>query len=269
MKKCISIYYHNPSPEGFERQVKRLIRKKYHCLSLSELQDWLNDSMDRKEKVAFISFDDGWEGNLALLPTIEKYNVPITIFVAVEPIISGNYWWEYVAADIGYKKMQSYKNLPYDEFCEKLKEIKSRINLRRSAMTMDELMKIARHPLVTIQSHTVNHPILTHLADDRLDRELKVSRSELEKISGNSIFAFSYPNGSLSEREVNAVSKYYKLAFSTEQRHISIHDNPLLLPRVALTGDYYRDLLKIYGIWSPVKKLYCRIKGWCQFSAFM
>lgn len=255
MRKCKSIYYHNPTPDNFEKQVKRLIRMKYRCLSLSELLDWLNNSKSKKGKYAFISFDDGWRGNLALLAIVEKYNIPITIFVSVEPLISGNFWWEYVAADIGYQKMQEYKNLPYEEFCKKVDALKNRIRLERSAMTIDELAKIAKHPLVTIQSHTVTHPILTRLSDICLDNELRNAQEGLERICNNRIYAFSYPNGTLSEREVNAVSKYYKMAFTTEQKHISDNDNPLLLPRVALTGDYFRDLLKFYGIWSPIKSV--------------
>ena len=44
--------------------------------------------------MAFISLDDGWRGNLKLLPIFEKYKVPMCIFITTGPIESGNYWWE-------------------------------------------------------------------------------------------------------------------------------------------------------------------------------
>ena len=79
-------------------------------------------------------------------------------------------------------------------------------------MTIDEIETITKHPLISIQSHTINHPILTKLPDDLLDFELSESQKQLEKITGKSIFAFSYPNGSISHREINAAKKYYKSA---------------------------------------------------------
>ena len=245
-----SLYYHNPKPEGFEAVIRHLHSKGYKFISINELYDQLK-RRDIKGKLAYVSLDDGWQGNLKLIPIIEKYNVPITIFIAVKPIIEGNYWWEFVAKKIGYSKMQDFKNLPHDEFESQLKQTKTEIGaLDRSAMTMNELKEVAKHPLVSIQSHTVNHPILTKLPDGLLDFELKESKKQLEAITDKEVFAFSYPNGSLTDREINATKKHYKIAFSTEQNNIHISDDIFSLPRYALTGDYKRDLLKSYGLWK-------------------
>lgn len=212
------------------------------------------------EKLGFISLDDGWRSNLQLIPVIEKYNVPICIFVATEPLDSGNYWWEYIIKESGRKAMIRFKDLPYNEFYAQLEEVKSHIDLERSSMTREELKDLAKHPLVSIQSHTVNHPILTSVPAEVLEKELAESKLFLEAMCEKEIIAFSYPNGSLSDREVEAAKESYKIAFSTEQRHITLKDNLHLLPRVALTGDYYRDLLKIYGIWPFIK----RTLGWLK-----
>jgi peptidoglycan/xylan/chitin deacetylase (PgdA/CDA1 family) len=217
----------------------------------------LNARKHPGERLAFISFDDGWRDNLKLLPTIEKYQVPICIFAATEPLKSGNFWWEYVREDVGTIGMIKFKELPYDKFYSQLAEIKSRHKLERSALTTEELAKLSQHPLVTIQSHTVNHPILTHVPDKVLNTELHNSKLELEKITGNKeVYAISYPNGSLNKREVTACRQYYKMAFTTEQRDIKITDDLHLLPRYALTGNsYFRDLLKAYGVWKNLKKI--------------
>lgn len=245
-----SLYYHNPKPEGFEAVIRHLHSKGYKFISINELYDRLK-RRDIKGKLAYISLDDGWQGNLKLIPIIEKYNVPITIFIAVKPIIEGNYWWEFVAKKIGYSKMQDFKNLPHDEFESQLKQIKTEVGaLGRSAMTMDKLKEVAKHPLVSIQSHTVNHPILTKLPNDLLEFELSESKKHLEEITGTEVFAFSYPNGSLTDREINATKKHYKIAFSTNQNNIRVSDDIYTLPRYALTGDYKRDLLKLHGLWK-------------------
>lgn len=253
MKTIHSLYYHNPQPDGVERMIKYHQKLGYRFISLAELYEVLKRKAPVREKLAFISLDDGWWGNLKLLPIFEKYKVPMCIFVATEPIESGNYWWEYVQKEIGYKKLQEFKNLPYKEFYQKLAEFKKRNQLNRTAMTKEELLNISKNPLVTIQSHTVTHPILTKLPDDLLDFELSESQKQLEKITGKSIFAFSYPNGSISHREINAAKKYYKIAFSTKPNNISAGADLYTLPRYALTGDYMRDLLKMYGIWKYIK----------------
>ena len=89
-----SIYFHNPSPELFEVILKWYKRHHYRFLSLEELESLLEAKKNPDDRVAFISFDDGWRSNLNLLTLCEKYNAPITVFVATEPLLSGNFWWE-------------------------------------------------------------------------------------------------------------------------------------------------------------------------------
>lgn len=253
--KIHSIYYHNPEPSGFEKMLKHYLRRGFKFISLGDLKAMIEGDIPFHKKRVFISFDDGWKGNLDLLPIIEKYNVPICIFVALEPLQSGNFWWEYVRNEIGLKKMLEFKKLPFSEFQRQLEGYRKRNVLTRSAITVEELKVLSEHPLVTIQSHTVNHPILTSLPEDVMDMELRESKMQLECLTGKEVYAFSYPNGSLNSREMDACRKYYRMAFTTEQRHISLGDELLLLPRVALTGDYCRDVLKIYGIWKMIRKI--------------
>lgn len=253
--KIHSIYYHNPKPLLFEKMIKRYLRKGYLFISMDNFRDIFFKNNKSEKKYCLITLDDGWRGNLDLLPILEKYKVHVTIFISTEPIKSGNFWSEYIAKERGRKGMIKFKKLPYNIFCKELERSKQKIHLERSALTLDELKEINKSPYVSIHSHTVNHPILTSVPENILDRELKESQLYLEKETNSEVYAFSYPNGSLSNREVIAASKYYKLAFTTDQRHISLDDSPLLLPRVALTGDYYRDLLKIWGIWPFVKKI--------------
>lgn len=254
MRKIHSLYYHNPSPLGFERMIVYHKKRGYRFIAVGELYEILKEKRTVHEKLAFISLDDGWQGNLRLVPVIEKYQVPVCIFVATEPLQSGNFWWEYVAHEAGPAQMLEFKKLPYQDFYGQLEGFKQRNRLNRSAMTCEELLSLSCHPLVSIQSHTVNHPILTHSPGDVLDMELHDSKVWLADFTGKDVYAFSYPNGSLTAREVEACKRYYKIAFTTEQNHISAGDDMFLLPRYALTGQYHHDLLKVWGIWKVVKR---------------
>ena len=239
---------------GVEKMITFFQKRGYRFISVKELLKIIQNG-NVTEKLAFISFDDGWKQNMDILPIIEKYNVPICIFVATGPILEGNFWWEYVSKTCNRAELENFKKLPYEEFYRQLKELKSHIKLERSAMTKDEVIEISRHPLISIQAHTVNHPILTTQPDDVVDMELKESKRILEEWTGREIFAFSYPNGRNTRRESDAARKHFDIAFTTIQEHIHVGQDIMLLPRYGLTGQWPRDLLKVFGVWKVLKKI--------------
>ena len=261
--KIISFYYHSPIVGGVEKIILYYQKRGYRFISVEELMGIICAGKKIKEKLAFLSLDDGWKQNYELLPVIEKYQVPICIFVSTQPVIEGNFWWEYVGKVRDKQGVNEFKLLPYDEFNRQLDEIKKTITLPRSAMTVDEVKKIAQHPLVSVQAHTVNHPILTSVPDDVLEMEMSDSKRVLEEWTGKKIIAFSYPNGRNTSRESDMARKYYDIAFTTIQQHINMEDDIMLLPRYSLTGQWPRDLLKVKGIWWKLKE-FVRLIGFMK-----
>lgn len=253
MKSIKSIYYHHPTPQQLEHTVLWLQAKGYRFIAINELYDYVVGHRHINDKLVFLSFDDAWRDNLKLLPTIEKYHIPITIFAPVEPIASGNYWWEYVEK----AERESFKLLPYDVFCQRLSKLKQQQTLERSCMTADEIRTLAKHPLVSVQAHTLTHPILTSLTDADLAKELKEGKEQLESIIEQRVDFFSYPNGTYSAREVAMAKAIYKMAFTTDLRYITAKEEPWTLPRIEVTGRYFRDKLKFYNLWPIVRKVGC------------
>lgn len=253
--KIISLYYHDPIVSGFEKMIKYWQRRGYRFISMDEMRDIMLSKKEPQEKLAFITLDDGWKQNLELLPIIEKYNVPISIFISIQPIIEGNFWWEYAGKVYDKQEVNEFKLLPYEEFYKQLSAIKEKVTLTRSAMTIDEVKQISKHPLVSLQAHTINHPILTSVPDDVLEMELKDGKEILESWIGKRVYAFSYCNGRNTERESGMARKYYDIAFTTVQNNIHVTDDIMLLPRFSLTGQWPRDLLKVKGIWWKMKHL--------------
>ena len=253
--KIISLYYHTPIPAGFEKMIRYWQKRGYRFISVDEIRDIFKSKKEIKEKLAFVSFDDGWYQNFDVLPIIEKYQVPVCIFISTQPVVEGNFWWEYVGKERDKNGVNMFKLLPYEEFYNQLNEIKAKIALTRSAMTVNQVKEISRHPLISIQAHTVNHPILTSLPNEVLEMELREGKRILEEWVGKEIFAFSYPNGRNSARESEAASKYYDIAFTTVQQNIDINDNIMILPRYSLTGQWPRDLLKVMGVWWRLKHI--------------
>lgn len=249
-------YFHDPSPMLFEFLAKWGLKNKYRFISLEECQAILSGEKRLDDRVIFLSFDDAWKSNVDLLPICEKYNVPITIFVSTQPIEDGNFWWEY--AIFKGVDVAGMKRLPYGVFCEKLEQLKTGVSLQRSAIDRRDFAVLANHPLVCLQSHTVTHPILTNCPEDVLSDELTKSREILKEMTGKPIFAFCYPNGNVSPREVKSVEDAgYTIAFTIEQRPVNIPESNLfLIPRMSINsyGGKYENLARALGVFQYITR---------------
>ena len=139
----LSLYFHDPQPESFEDVILWCKKKGYDFVHIDEITSYIKGEPSRHKKMVHFSFDDGWLTNKALIPIIDKYNVPITIFVPVEPLECGNFWWNYVYAK--YKsdtKLEEFKTYNEEKFNSEVKKIKEDISLDREAVTFDELKEM-------------------------------------------------------------------------------------------------------------------------------
>lgn len=262
-KQChLSIYFHNPSQKLFSGIIKWLASRKFTIVSLSEFELLLKKG-DLPSKLALLTFDDGWRDNLKLIPIIQKFNVPVAIFITTEAILQGNYWWEYAFIDErgkneGLKNVKEFKKLPFEVFTKKVNLIKRKHSIPRSALTLDELKQLSKNPLVTIGSHTVTHPILVKCDCLRQEVELEESKSTLETWLQRDIEFFAYPNGDFNSTTIDIARKTgYKLCFTTIQSKMDLATfNPYLIPRFCVNdkGGFYENVAKISGIWNYVFK---------------
>lgn len=253
----LSLYFHDPLPESFEDVILWCKKKDYDFVHIDEITDYVKGEPSKHKKMVHFSFDDGWQTNKTLIPIIEKYNVPITIFVPVEPLESGNFWWNYVfAKHKSLAKVEELKTYDEEKFNSEVNNIKQEIKLDREAVTFDELKEMSKHPLINIQSHTYNHPILTNVNDKQLDFELCESKKYLSTLLNKEINTFSYPNGSFGKREENAVSKYYQCGYTTEEKFVQPGSNLYRIPRTCLVDNYWSNLSRIVGAWKLLKKIF-------------
>jgi len=255
----LSIYFHNPSSKLFLSIVKWLKRRDYEILSLDEYAKIINKS--HKRKIAVLTIDDGWRGNLELIPIIDEYNIPITIFISTGPIIHGNFWWEYASIVdqykvSGIKSKSDFKLLDITEFDLAISNLKRHYQVNRSALTIDELIIVSENKNITIGAHTVSHPILPNCDIKRINYELRESKKQLEAWCGSPIKYFSYPNGDIDEKVINMVSKVgFDMAFSTEAKYIKNSDiDCYSIPRFCINDDggYWENISKVIGIWQKV-----------------
>ena len=88
-----------------------------------------------------------------------------------------------------------------------------------------------------IASHSVTHPDLTSLSDERLDFELRESRAELEKRLNEEVRSIAYPTGAFDDRVIErAELAGYWAGWKKGGGPVMPGAEPMKLPRVRVNG---------------------------------
>ena len=127
-----------------------------------------------------------------------------------------------------------------EEILALIAEVRKQVNFIAPAeevsgrgLTKTELQVLADHPLITIGSHTIHHPILTTLTSDQQSREIAGSKYTLETILDRTISAFSFPNGKFDDEIVASVAAAgYDFACCSFSNSVSPNENLYALPRL-------------------------------------
>jgi peptidoglycan/xylan/chitin deacetylase (PgdA/CDA1 family) len=265
----LSIYFHNPSVFLFRGIIQYLRKNNFTFISEDQYYEIVCGNEEVKERLVFISFDDGWKGNLKLLSIIEKYEIPVTVFIPVEPVISGNFWWEYIPfLKKEYPEItndEDLKVIPNRERLKYIQKASSQYHIKRSAITLKELERLNKNPLITIGSHTYHHPITTMCTDEELNIEYAESKATLEKWLNTSVNSFSYPNGDYNKRDMDLLRKSnYKMAFTTSSDVIKDRIDTYQIPRISINtkGGVYENIARMLGLWDQyITPIHSRLKS--------
>jgi peptidoglycan/xylan/chitin deacetylase (PgdA/CDA1 family) len=106
-----------------------------------------------------------------------------------------------------------------------------------------------------IGSHSMTHPYLSDLTQEQLNREIAVSRQELEQLTGHSVVHFSCPGGRWDERvAATARDAGYRSVATSRAAANSPTADPYSLGRVAIMRGTklatFEDQSKGHGLWS-------------------
>lgn len=115
-------------------------------------------------------------------------------------------------------------------------------------MTKDQVRLILKDGLVEFGSHTLNHPNLTALSPQMLQREISDSKTILEKEFGINVTSFCYPYGYYNQNTIPYVKEAgYTTAVTTREGTIFNSDNMFEIKRFRagyLTGQALLDKIE-------------------------
>ncbi|MDP2629540.1 MAG: polysaccharide deacetylase family protein [Candidatus Harrisonbacteria bacterium] len=193
------------NPQEFEKQLNYLKQKKFTVIRLSELINSLRAGTLPKRAIC-LSFDDGYEDNLEnVLPLLQKFNMPASIFVATGLIGS-----RYTSSD-GF------------EF---------------SMMSAQQLKTMQESGLVEFFPHSHRHENLDELPPEEGRKEIIRSEEELESLLGPlPEKIFSYPRGRFSAEIIEYLRESgWKGAVTVKSGLVRAKSDPFRLRRNSVDG---------------------------------
>lgn len=202
------LVYHDPSTEVFDRHLGWL-KAHYRIVPIDDACAALGESKltELGEYPLVLTIDDGHIGNAALLPIIRKHRVRPCIYLCSAIVGTKRPITDCLVSSRFPRLRDEYKR--QDELGRRTMflhlfgmDLESELD---SPMTLglEDIRRMSKY--VDFGSHGRFHQSMPYLSDDDLNRELVVSKQEIEAMTGRSCDHFSFPSGLYDERCVRAI----------------------------------------------------------------
>ncbi|WP_457618704.1 polysaccharide deacetylase family protein [Lutibacter sp.] len=250
------------------RLVRWLNKNNYYFVSETDVIEYYYNGKRIPSGAVWLTLDDGWKENLFnVIPIVNQYKIPITIFIPTGIVENdGIYWWSLL------QKSRDVLQIPYSEvfkipekerrkLVEKVRFSSNR-QLLRQAVTKDDIYNLSQYKWISFGAHTVLHPLLPNCTEDELNYEIIHSCETLAQWTKRPVNSFAYPMGKVDTRAIEVLKNLgVKVAVTTEMRPASITDDPFLLPRVSVYDGITNaeGIANVVGVWPRVIKMIKRI----------
>ncbi|SFE01859.1 polysaccharide deacetylase family protein [Thermophagus xiamenensis] len=258
-KKVTILMFHHPSPEYFDKAITAL-KKRYNIISLSRFMDTIPaDERSLPSYPLIITLDDGWASNYALLPVLEKHQVPVTIFLMAGMADTHRHpWFSEVTNQQKKQELKRVSNTTRVSTLKRMGFTETKEFDDRVVLSREEIHHMQASGLVEFGSHTLFHPILPHCNDNTALEEIQLSKKKTEELTGKPCRFFSFPNGDYCERDIRLCKKAgYEAAVTLDVGYNSRNDDPFRLKRISVPDEASISelLVKASGFWAFFKVL--------------
>jgi peptidoglycan/xylan/chitin deacetylase (PgdA/CDA1 family) len=236
-KSPVILMYHSVDSSGsqvsvsetkFIQQMKLLIKSGNTVVPLGLIKKWMKGHEELPPGAVALTFDDGFENNLAVFRFLNKHRLPVTVFLVAEFLGKNNDW--------RHSSLDAAKIM----------------NLRQARSLAASFVEIG--------SHTLTHKNLSTLNYRDAFREIAGSRKLLQKSLKLPIPSFCYPFGKFTKEVKSIVLKAgYTLAVSVKPGHVEKNSDPFSLPRIPVSERTSENRLRFYL--SSIALCYFRLRN--------
>jgi peptidoglycan/xylan/chitin deacetylase (PgdA/CDA1 family) len=234
------------SVETFERQLE-VLAGTYRFVSLGEALDIVAGRAEAEGDVCVVTFDDAYADFLEhALPVLDRFEIPTTLYVPTG-YIGGSMP---LLHDRLYALLRTVDDEPVEavnrllERSDRAACLETTHELERTLgedpaaaltdsrlLTWDELRSVQKAG-VEIGGHTIDHVCLHNEPDAEVRRQLRESKTRLERELGSAVQDFAYPNGWYTPAAVRALGETgYRSAVTTDDRLNRLGASPYTLKR--------------------------------------
>jgi peptidoglycan/xylan/chitin deacetylase (PgdA/CDA1 family) len=196
-------------PRLFETHMATIAAERCPTFTMAQVAAHLAARRPFPPRSIAITFDDGFE-NLASVaaPVMARYGLRGTVYVISGMVGRTTQWTD------------------------------GEVELPPMTLLTWAQIKMLQAEGFEIGAHSVTHGFLTQCSQADLRRELRESKATLEEKLNTQVTAFAYPQGDYDRRVVAETRLAgYATATTVDQGRAGLHDNPLLLPRLLVSGN--------------------------------
>jgi peptidoglycan/xylan/chitin deacetylase (PgdA/CDA1 family) len=272
----------------FDWQIRH-IQRNYHDTTLGEYLRAVREKAKIPRSTIILTVDDGYRDFYEIAyPILRKYGVRATFFVTVNFIENRIWLWPDIlrfALENTREKIISFRfeNTSFEvptgdpgtirkewgslsDFCIRLDDetkwafisgllAAARVDFPRepdvkyAPVTWEQIREMKEHG-IEIGSHTLNHPILSKVRDDRrLREEIDGSRTAIEENIGERVATFCYPNGTPADIDERVVAVVKEAGYDGAVVTSGVPSHDLFrVPRIGVSSDKTDFLWKACGM---------------------
>jgi len=261
-------------PENFQKQIDFLLHN-FELISLDSLVD--PQTRNNEKPLASIVFDDGFYSVYEkAYPCLVANNIPFTVFINKMAVTQNRLWftniilskndllfWSHIYETFVEKhtiSLEALKVLPIFELPGHLKiegidwlneYIVDSLNVRhRIFCNVEDLTTMINNDLVTIDSHSVNHYLMSDCSEGISYKEIEENKLFIQSITGKDSLHFAIPFGKKNHYDKRVVDQCrelgYKYLYSTNPNSFKINalsKPPIVIPRIGITNESREDML--------------------------
>jgi peptidoglycan/xylan/chitin deacetylase (PgdA/CDA1 family) len=203
------------SPKKFCTQMKFLAESCFNVIPLRDVVIRIKEKRPFPEKTLAITFDDGFKDIYKeAYPVLKEYGFTATIFL-VTGLCGRNNKWNGQPQEIPIMDLLGWK----------------------------EIEKMAGGGM-DFGAHTVSHPNLSELPEERAYEEIVKSKLMLQEHLGENEYCFAYPYGSQPEAIKKVVKEHFLGACTAELDFVTMESNIHEMPRIEM---YYFSGNKLFS----------------------